>query len=65
MLYETDRESLLTWAWALNGYSSVIGSSLAGVLAVTLGFESLLLLGTCCYMAAWGLYGLQVKKVQG
>ena len=64
MLYEADRESLVTWAWALNGYSSVIGSSLAGVIAVTTGFYSLLMLGTVCYLLAWGLYGLQMKKVQ-
>lgn len=52
MLFERERESLVPWAWALNGYSSVIGSSLAGVLAVTMGYGALFLLGASCYLAA-------------
>ena len=56
MLYETNRESLVSWAWALNGYTSVIGSSLAGVLAVTTGFGGLFMLGSACYLAAGWMY---------
>ncbi len=52
MNFEKERESLVPWAFALNGYTSVIGSSLAGVLAVIMGFGSLLLLGALCYMTA-------------
>jgi hypothetical protein len=52
MLFERERESLVPWAWALNGYTSVIGSSLAGVMAVTMGYGALFLLGGACYLAA-------------
>ena len=52
MLFERERESLVPWAWALNGYASVIGSSLAGVMAVTMGYGALFLLGAACYLAA-------------
>jgi hypothetical protein len=54
MLYETERDAIVPWAWALNGYTSVIGSSLAGVLAVTMGFGALLLIGIASYaLAGW------------
>jgi hypothetical protein len=52
MLFERERESLVPWAWTLNGYASVIGSSLAGVMAVTMGYGTLFLLGAACYLAA-------------
>ena len=52
MLYTGERETIVPWAWALNGYTSVIGSSLAGVLAVTMGYGALFLLGATCYLAA-------------
>jgi hypothetical protein len=57
MLFERERESLVPRAWALNGYTSVIGSSFAGVLAVTMGYGSLFLLGTICYLAAGLMFG--------
>lgn len=56
MLSESNRDSLVPWAWALNGYTSVIGSSLAAILAVTAGFTSLLILGAACYLTAGWVY---------
>jgi len=56
MLFDEERESFVPWAWALNGYTSVIGSSLAGVLAVTAGYETMFLLGGTCYLAAGLMY---------
>ncbi len=54
MIHRDGRESLVPWAWTLTGYTSVIGSSLAGVLAVTMGFGALFLLGAVCYIwAGW------------
>jgi hypothetical protein len=55
------RETLVPWAWAISGYMSVVGSSLAGVLAVTVGFGALLLLGMACYLLAALLFGKVVK----
>ena len=56
MLHDRDRESLVSWAWALNGFTSVIGSSLAGVLAVTTGFGALFTVGAGCYITAGMIY---------
>lgn len=50
--FRTRRESLVPWAWAASGYTSVLGSSLAGVLAITGGLFVLLLLGAACYVLA-------------
>ena len=52
MLQDREREALVSWAWALNGYTSVIGSSLAGVLAVTAGYGALFAVGAGCYITA-------------
>jgi len=61
MLFEAERESLVPWAWALNGYTSVIGSSLAGVLAITMGYGTLLLLGATCYLAAGWMFETRLR----
>jgi predicted MFS family arabinose efflux permease len=61
MIYENNRECLVAWAWALNGYTSVIGSSLAGVMAVTKGFNALLILGTVCYLVAGWIFSTQLS----
>jgi hypothetical protein len=54
--FRRGREALVPWAWAVSGYTSVIGSSLAGVLAVTSGFRALLVLGGSCYILAACLF---------
>jgi len=48
-------------AWALNGYTSVIGSSLAGVMAVTVGYGALFLLGAACYLSAGLMFGTRLS----
>lgn len=50
--FSGQRETLVPWAWSISGYMSVIGSSLAGVLAVTKGFHALFLFGGACYLCA-------------
>ena len=52
------REELVPWAWAVSGYTSVVGISLAGVLAVTAGFGALLLMGAFCYVLAGFFFGV-------
>jgi hypothetical protein len=61
-LYRGDRTGAVPWAWAVTGYTSVVGSSLAGVMAVLYGFGSLLLLGCVCYALAGGLFGLVIRE---
>jgi hypothetical protein len=51
------REISVPWAWSVNGYTSASGSALAGVLSVTAGFTSLVVVAICCYMVAWMLLG--------
>lgn len=43
----------LPWAWAINGFASVVAASGALLLAVQYGHGSLLLLGAGCYLGAW------------
>lgn len=44
--------ALVPWAWAVNGYASVVSAVLAMLLAVHLGFTLVMLLAVLLYMAA-------------
>jgi MFS family permease len=46
------REEYAAWAWAVNGFFSVIGSMLVTMLAMSHGFSSVLLLATGIYVLA-------------
>ena len=46
------RREYVAWAWAVNGFASVIGSVLATILAMTYGFGTLLVLGLAMYVVA-------------
>jgi hypothetical protein len=48
-------EGTMPLAWAVNGFSSVISSSLAVVLAMTYGFTALWVLTACAYCLAGGI----------
>jgi len=43
-------EALIPWAWGINAFASVGASVVATILAMTVGFSSLLLLGAAAYM---------------
>jgi len=45
-------EGLVAWAWAVNGAASVIGSILAVVAALLIGFTGVGFLAAACYIAA-------------
>lgn len=45
-------EGVVAWAWAANGSASVVGAVLAALLALSLGFTPVLLLGATLYGAA-------------
>ncbi|UCG38882.1 MAG: hypothetical protein JSV00_01200 [bacterium] len=47
-----DRERFVPWAWALSGYTSTLGSALAGVMAVFTGLGALVALAAASYLAA-------------
>ncbi|MFZ5915307.1 MAG: hypothetical protein ACOYZ7_00055 [Chloroflexota bacterium] len=45
--------TLVAWAWAGNGASSVVASVMAALLALSWGFSTVLAVGAVCYGAAW------------
>jgi len=49
----TRPEMLLPWAWGINGALSVVASVLAALLALSFGFDVVLLCGALCYAGAW------------
>lgn len=46
---------IVPWLWAINGTMSVVGSSLAILVALAIGFRAVMLVGALCYAAATGL----------
>ena len=44
-------ELLVPWAWGANGAASVVGSILSIVLALSIGFQGVLLLSGLVYLA--------------
>lgn len=45
-------QEYVAWSWAVNGFFSVIGSVLTTILAMIIGFRSVLVLGLVAYAAA-------------
>ena len=45
-----DGESLLPWAWGINGYASVISAILATLIAIHLGFQAVILMAVGTYL---------------
>ncbi|SEL61494.1 SAM-dependent methyltransferase [Nitrosovibrio tenuis] len=45
-------DDAIPWAWAINGFASVIGAVLATLLAIHLGFAAVILLAVLIYTAA-------------
>ena len=54
------RPEHLAWAWAINGATSVLGSVVAMLIALTLGFRVVVLTGAVCYAIALAL-GLALR----
>jgi hypothetical protein len=57
-----DAPGLLPWIWAVNGCASVVSAVLAPMVAISLGFQSVMLIGAGAYLGAmlslgrlWGL----------
>ena len=49
---EAVRGRLVAWCWAVNGFFSVIGSSVTTILSMAAGFNQTLLIGLSMYVAA-------------
>ncbi|MEZ4709474.1 MAG: hypothetical protein R3A44_19855 [Caldilineaceae bacterium] len=51
--------------WGINGATSVVGSTLAVVLAMSWGFGAAMLVGAVCYAAFWGLNQMSAASRAG
>ena len=50
LLKEKEMENNIPWMWGINGTSSVLGSALAMLIAITIGFKEALLIAAGCYL---------------
>jgi hypothetical protein len=58
-----DRGRLVAWCWAVNGFFSVLGSSLTTIASMALGFDRALQIGLVLYVVAVAMMALgQVKR---
>ncbi len=49
---EKQSDSLIPWAWGINGFASVTAAPLAIMLSMSIGFSNVILLGLGCYILA-------------
>jgi hypothetical protein len=56
LLKEMAMESKIPWMWGVNGVSSVFGSVLTIVVAISFGFTEALLLSACCYFIIFVIF---------
>jgi hypothetical protein len=49
-----ESQTLVAWAWGVNGAVSVVASILAALVALSWGFSVVLVAGAICYLGAWG-----------
>ncbi len=52
-IIEREKLGIIPWAWGVNGAASVLGSSMALVIAIALGYRMSLFIGIGVYVAAW------------
>jgi hypothetical protein len=55
---------LLPWAWGLNGAFSVVATPLANLVAITRGYQAVLLAATVLYVTAVIAFPILRKRVQ-
>ena len=58
-----EASALVPWAWAVNGFFTVIGSVAAMILGMILGFTAVLIIAAACYTAA--LIAMRQAQRQG
>ena len=51
------REAFVAWAWAVNGFCSVVSSVLATLLSMTIGFDGVMACGAGLYVV--GIFALR------
>jgi len=53
LLKEMRMEDYIPWMWGINGISSVLGSAMAIVIAISFGFTEALLIAAACYFVVF------------
>ena len=56
LLKEMRMEDYIPWMWGINGISSVLGSAMAIVIAISFGFTEALLVSAACYFVVFLLF---------
>jgi hypothetical protein len=54
---------LIPWAWGINGLTSVMGSILAIILAMRIGFTAVVLLAAATYLLGYGTVRAHFKRL--
>ncbi len=62
-LLASKNQSLIPWAWAINGSFSVIGAGLATLLSVHLGFSAVIFISGGCYLIVLLLLRLLISYI--
>ena len=60
-IIKNKNESLVPWAWGINGFASVISILLAAILAIIIGFTKVLMIAVLLYLIAGIIYG-KIRK---
>jgi len=56
LLKKLGREKHIPWMWGLNGVSSVVGSTMTVILAISLGFAATGFVSACCYLIVYVMF---------
>jgi hypothetical protein len=59
----TERGGFIAWAWSINGFFSVIGSSATVLIAISWGFKSIILIAVSLYIVAAFLFARLLRIV--
>jgi hypothetical protein len=54
--FTAEREALIPWAWSINGFLSVIGSSATVLIAIRCGFKSIIVIAVALYILSAFMY---------
>ncbi|WP_256250644.1 SAM-dependent methyltransferase [Nitrosomonas sp. Nm51] len=57
----TIAQDMIPWAWGINGCASVISAVLATLLAISIGFNAVIVLALLLYILAWASFPAQRK----
>lgn len=61
-LLRAEESSLVPWAWGINGYASVVSASLATLIAIHHGFNTVIATAVATYLLAWSLFAKMNAK---